>query len=240
VLNWDNSVSDIDLFFRVSLYQFINDANMVQIGEKSMLESGSTINEYKISMFYVLQNQAKYLRLKHDEVRQRFWISIYNVKEKFKSQFRNIFAFIVIAVILSFASLFPLILKVHRGMNKVMGLFSFVSRDQLNSLARKCEYFKTTFLEENKKLREGGGDVLYKDYLTEMGSDLDFISESEDINIEMESKSEAQQNNISDSSHSYKGDDSLNQSYKKESIDKELEKLKEFDGGNEFTPIKTG
>lgn len=54
VLNWDESTSSIDLFFRVALYQFTNDASMVQIGNKSMLGASAPINEYRISMFYVL------------------------------------------------------------------------------------------------------------------------------------------------------------------------------------------
>lgn len=208
---------------------------MVEIGEKDLLKSDADINEYKISMFFVLQNYGKYLRRKHDEEREMLWYSTSKVKNTFTTQVRNIFIFMIIAVIVSFSSLFPFILKVHKGMNQVMGLFSYVSRDQLNSLAQRCEYFKETYLEENKKLREGGGDIDYKDYHSELGSDLDFISESQDIQFEKEFDQESFQNMPSDSSHSYKGDESLNQSYKKE-IDKELENLENFDGAQQLTP----
>lgn len=199
------------------------------------------VNEYKVAMYYILQNQSRYLRMKHEEVRQRFWISVKDVESDYIGEFLFIFIVIILVVLISFASLFPLILKVHSGMNKVMGLFSYVSRDQLNSLANRCEHFKETYLLENQKLREGGGDIEYRDYHTEQGSDLDFISESEEMDLGDDSlPSVAAMNNISDLSLSYKGDESLNQSYTKEKIDQELELLKNFDGGDNFTPQKGG
>lgn len=109
----------------------------------------------------------------------------------------------IIIVLLSFSSLFPFILKAEKGMSRVMGLFSHLSRDQLSSLAQRCEYFQVTFLEENQKLREGGGDIEYRDYLSELGSDLDFISESEGIELEKQFERENPANVLSNSSHSY-------------------------------------
>ena len=150
VLNLDNTMSAKEILFRVSLFQYVNDSNLVEIAEKDMIENAAAVNEYKVAMYYVLYNQSRYLRMKHEEVRQRFWLSIVNVKDVYIGEFRLIFIIIIIVTILSLASLFPLILKVHRGMNGVMGLFSYMSRDQLNSLASRCLHFKDNFLLENQ------------------------------------------------------------------------------------------
>ena len=101
---------------------------------------------------------------------------------------------------------------------------------------------------ENRKLKHGGGEIEYKDFITEQGSDIEeesnplsrsALSKSVDSN-ESNSPDPAKQKHHSESSHSYKGDDSLDQSYVKDKIEKELEQLKEFNGGQQVgqTPTK--
>lgn len=80
-------------------------------------------------------------------------------------------------------------------------------------------------------MREGGGEVYYKDYDTELGSHLDFISESEDLNLIFGSKDENDNSQIdmqSVSCPSYYGDESFNESAQNKIMKKELEKLINF------------
>lgn len=61
----------------------INDANMVEIGKKDLLKTDAVINQYKISMFFVLENYGRYFRRKHHVERERLWYSTTIVKNDF-------------------------------------------------------------------------------------------------------------------------------------------------------------
>ena len=132
-------------------------------------------------------------------------------------------------VICSLLGLLPLVFKVHTGMTQVISLFAFVTRDQITKLAERCEIFRECQLQEIHSLRPrsmntGLENLEDEDSLNR--SMIDFLSESSRVDDPMDKSSPSQSN----SSHSYEGDDSFNQSYeKKEKIDQQLEELKNND-----------
>lgn len=145
-----------ELKFDLVLFQYINEANRVMIAPLETLKNSSPVSQYSNSQFFVEFNYARHLRLGHRLRRQTFWLSVESVHKTFKNNFLIISIVVVVITLASFTCISPLVLKVHNSLTKVNSLFGFLSKQQISSLAKRCDFFRESFLVESISLTSDG------------------------------------------------------------------------------------
>jgi len=218
----------VPLNFIYAISTLINKAQLINERTQEMLQENNLIDSVRMAYNFISLNYYRNFLKINNLNQEQFSEGLES--EISKKSIINIVVIIVESVILliCIVIMIPLVVKIRKGMNDVMGLFSYVTNDQIVELAKRCQTFKDKYLKEvdlHKVVlnnNEGEDEEAKKDENSmpedddEKSSLIDFFS--------VQSKSV-----IDNSAHanSYKGDDSMNRSYQKEGIEEDLKRLQE-------------
>jgi hypothetical protein len=174
-------------------------------------------------MFFVTFNYARHLRKGHQLDREVLWLSIQRVNSSYKINFLIILIIIIVITLVSFTCISPLVYKVHNSLKKVNLLFGFLSKQQISSLEKRCDYFRENYLVESLRLTSLGYSIGDADipenseqsevYLISRSSEKE--SEEQKEFKEMDKKKSIRSDSQSDESESSKGGKSLSRDSQK-------------------------
>lgn len=201
----------LNFYFITAIYEYINEAETIFSFQSSSYSNLELINEGTKAVFFILENSGEgflSICLELIETLSGIYKERYQI---YKLYFTCSFIVSLVFLILMLLVLIPIVFRVYKSMNHVMGLFAYVSEEQIESLAEKCREFRADFMYEISEMdvNRAKSEILFTD-------------------SELEGRSSGARSQIKNSeiSNSYNGDDSLNRSYGEKKIEKEFEGLR--------------
>ena len=145
--------------FDDALFQFITSASSVRNSTLTTFNNTSTVDSTKKNFYYVNYNGLRPLRWGSENIAMDFYNYYFDRTSTYWITIEIIMIVALVVVAVSMVIIVPFVFSVQKTNNRVLSLFGYIPRNDINLLADKCERYLDTYLEDRDERRDGDYDA---------------------------------------------------------------------------------
>ena len=144
----NNATQVYPQIFNDALFQYITYASSI-VNSSIFSTAATDIQSSNANFFFVITNGLQDLRFGSELIGGQFYNYYMSVAD---SQTTTFLIFMVVGIafmVLSMFVLIPIVFNVHRTNNKVLALFGYIPKNEIENLVNKCEKYMEKYLEDH-------------------------------------------------------------------------------------------